>query len=62
MINFEKAFVGLSVLTLGDFLQLPPVTGRFIFSQCSDKNNMKHLLGLQLWHLFKYVELIEVVW
>ena len=22
---------------------------------------MKHLLGLQLWHLFKYAELTEVV-
>ena len=22
---------------------------------------MKHLLGLQLWHLFNYAELIEVV-
>ena len=42
----EKAFAGLSFMTVGDFLQLPPVT--FIFSPFSDKDIMKHLLGLQL--------------
>ena len=44
----EKAFDGLSVMTVGDFLQLPPVLGKFIFSHFSDKDSMKHLLGLQL--------------
>ena len=43
----EKAFACLSVMTVGDFLQLPPVLGKFIFSQLSDKVSMKHLLGLQ---------------
>ena len=38
----EKAVAGLSVKTVAD-----------IFSQFSDKVSMKHLLGLQLWHLFK---------
>ena len=57
----EKAFAGLSVMTVGDFLQLPPVLGKFLFSPFSDKDSMKHLLGLQLWHLFKYAELTEVV-
>ena len=42
----EKAFAGLSVMTVGDFLQLPPVLGKFIFSPFSDKDSMKHLLGL----------------
>ena len=57
----EKAFAGLSVMTVGDFLQLPPVLVKFIFSPFSDKDSMKHLLGLQLWHLFKYAELTEAV-
>ena len=52
----EKAFTGLSVMTVGHFLQLPPVIVKFTFSQLSDKDSMKHLLGLQLWHLFKYAE------
>ena len=57
----EKAFAGLSVMTVGNFLQLPEVLRKFIFSPFSDKNSMKHLSGLQLWHLFKYAELTEVV-
>ena len=47
--SIEKAFAGLSVMTVGDFLQLPPVLGKLIFSPFSDKDSMKHLLGLQVW-------------
>ena len=61
MMIVEKAFAGLSVMTVGDFLQLPPVLGKFIFSPFSDKDSMKRLLGLQLWHLLKYAELTKVV-
>ena len=53
----EKEYADLSVMALTDLLQLPPVRGKPIFSQFSDKDSMKHLLGLQLWHLFKYAEL-----
>ena len=31
-----------------------------IFSQFSDKDSMKHLLGLQLWNLLKFAELTQV--
>ena len=48
-------------MTVADLLQLPPGRGKFIFSQFCDKDSMKHLLGLQLWHLFQYAELTEVV-
>ena len=57
----KKAFVGLSVTTVGDFLQLPPVLGTYIFSPFSEKDSMEHSLGLQFWHLFKYAELTRVV-
>ena len=57
----EKAFAALSVMTVADLLQLPPVRGKLIFSQFSDKNSMKYLLDLELWYLFKYTELTEVV-
>ena len=56
-----KAFAGLSVTTVADLLQLLPVRGKLIFSQYFDKDSMKHLLGLQVWHLSKYAELTEVV-
>ena len=39
----EKLFAGLLVMTVGNFPQLPPVLGKFIFSPFSDKDSMKHL-------------------
>ena len=44
MIIPEKPFVDLSVMIAAGFLQLPPVKGKLIFSQSSDKNIMQHLL------------------
>lgn len=44
---------GLSIVTAGDFLQLPPVRAKLAFSQFYDKDSMKHLLAWQLWNLFK---------
>ena len=46
----ETTFAGLSVMPVADLLQL-----------LSDKDSMKHLLGLQLQNLFKYAQLTEVV-
>ena len=46
---------------LVDFLQLPPIRGKLVFSRFPNNDSMKHLLILQLWHLFKYAELTEVV-
>ena len=48
----DIAFAGLLVMTVADLLQLPPVREKLIFS---------HFLIRQLWHLFKYAELTEVV-
>ena len=35
-------------MTVADLLQLLPVRGKLLFSQFCDKDNTKHLLGLQL--------------
>ena len=48
-------------MAVAEFLQLPPVRGKLIFSKFSHKDSMKHLLGLQLWNLFKYSELHDEV-
>ena len=45
----------------GDLLQLPPVKGQYIFSQFTNSSKRNQLLSLQLWHLFKYAKLTEVV-
>ena len=59
MIIPEKEFSGLSVMTAGDLIQIPLVRLRLIFFPFSPKDSIKHLLGLQLWHLFIYTELTE---
>ena len=57
----KKAFAGLSVMAVADLLQVPPVRGKPIFSPFFDNYSMKYLLGLQLWDLYKYIELTELV-
>ena len=44
MLILEKAFSGISVMTVAYLLQLPPVRGKLIFPQFSDKDSMKNLL------------------
>ena len=39
----EKAFAGLSVMTVADLHQLPSVMRKLIFSRFCDKESMKHL-------------------
>ena len=61
MIITLKSFAGLSVMTVSDLLELPSDRRKLTFSQFFEKDSMKHLLGLQLWHLFEYAGLIEAV-
>ena len=46
---------------LVDFLQLPPIRRKLVFSRFPNNDSMKFLLILQFWQLFKYAELTEVV-
>ena len=48
MMILEIAFVGLSVMTVANVLQLPLVREKLKFSQFFGKETMKHLLGFQL--------------
>lgn len=54
----SQPFGGMSILCVGDLLQLPPVAQRPVFSEPSDE--MAAIYG-SLWQtLFKIVELTEV--
>ena len=48
-------------MTIPDLLELPQVREKLVFSRFFDKDSLKHLLGLQIWHLFKYAEITKVV-
>ena len=57
----EKVFASFPIMTVTDLLQLHSVREKLIFSQFSGKDNIKHLLDLQLLHLYEYAELTGVV-
>ena len=48
-------------MIIGHYVQLTPVRERFIFLRFPSENKINQLLSLQLWLLFKYVELTEVL-
>ena len=50
MIIHEKAFAGLSVITIADLIQPPPVGGKIIFCQFSDKDSMKKVIRLGVYN------------
>ena len=54
-------FAGLSVVVLGDFLQLPSVRGKPIYALIDDHERIEGFLSLDLWNIFKFAELTEVM-
>ena len=54
-------FAGLSIVVLGDFLQLPSVRGKPIYALIDDHERIEGFLSLDLWNIFKFVELTEVM-
>ena len=61
MMICEKSIFWSFSYDCADLLELPPVRRKLIFSGFYDKDSMKHLLGIQFWHLFEYGELTKVV-
>ena len=57
----EKKFAVLAAMTAADLFQVSPVKGKVIFSKFCDKDSLKHLLRLQLKHLYNYAVLTAVV-
>ena len=52
MIIPEKAFAGLSVMVVGDLLQLPPVRGNLIFSRFPGNYRIKRFISLAIMSFF----------
>ena len=61
MMILKNALAGLSVICVAEFPKLHPVKRKLTFSQYSNKDSVRHLLGLQLWNMSKYNGLAEVV-
>ena len=54
-------FGGVSVMAIGDLLQLPPVKQLGVFMNAM-KGTYKALCGSLWWDMFKLHELVEIVW
>ncbi|KAE8747058.1 hypothetical protein FOCC_FOCC006196 [Frankliniella occidentalis] len=55
----HQPFGGISVITVGDFNQLPPPAGIYVFKTPPD--DFSRLLGPHLWQHFKIFELTEIM-
>jgi len=56
----DRPFGGISIVTFGDFNQLRPVLDNYVF-QSASMCDYSVLAGPQLWHLFRYYRLDELM-
>ena len=55
-------FGGVSIISIGDFLQLRPVKDSYVFQVLvSYSNNYDGLVGPYLWEKFSFIELTEIM-
>ena len=52
---------GLSILVLDEFLQLPPVNRKSIYTNVEDSHNLERFLALKMWHMLQCVEWTEAM-
>ena len=54
-------FAGLTVLLVADLRQLPPVIGKPVYATIGSCDSLERHLTLNLWHMFRFAELTEVM-
>ena len=57
----ETEFAGLIVILVDDLLQLPPVKGKPVYATADGCASLERHLPLNLWRVFQFGELIEVM-
>ena len=61
MCSTTVEFAGLTVALVADLLQLPPVMGKPVYVNVDDCDSLERHLALNLWHMFQFAELTEIM-
>ena len=61
MCSTAVEFAGLTVLLVADLLQLPPVMGKPVYATVDSCDSLQRHLALNLWRMFQFAELTEVM-
>ena len=61
MCSTAVEFAVLTVILVGDLLHLSPVMGKPVYVTVDGCDSLERLLALNLWHMFQFAELIEVM-
>ena len=61
MCSTAVEFARLTVVLVADLLQLPPVMGKPVYVTVDGCDSLERSLALNLWHMFQFAELIEVM-
>ena len=61
MCSTAVEFAGPTVVLVADLLQLPPVMGKPVYVTVDDCDSLERHLALNLWHVFQFAELTEVM-
>ena len=61
MCSIAVEFSEMTVLPVTDLLQLPPVLGKLVYATVDSCDSVERHLALNLWRLFQFAELTEVM-
>ena len=61
MCSTAAEFAGVTVLLVADLLQLSPVMDKPVYATVDSCDSLERHLALNLWHMFQFAELTEVM-